>query len=99
MTDKSKARMGNQNGRKFDPEDYAEEFALLTSIGMVSSEIIRRSNPSRAWFQENIRDLVEWSICEHCNLPYRVKDSHSITVCASYCGTEVASRRHLRMSR
>lgn len=95
----SQARAGNQNGRKFDPEDYAEEFRLLTSIGMIGAEIIRRSNPSRAWFQDNVRDLVTWSICEYCNRPYRVKDSGSLTVCTTYCGTEVASTRYLRVRR
>lgn len=89
-------QIGNQNSRKFDPEDYAEEFRLLTSIGMIGAQIISRSNPGKAWFEEHVRPRVTWAICEYCNNPFRVSKARSLTKCNHMCGASLYRPNSLR---
>lgn len=92
-----KARLGNQNGRKYDPEDYIEEFQLLTSLGMRGADIIRRSNPCLSWWDEYVKPSITWAVCMECNSPFRVQAARSLVKCHHMCGAELGGGRHRRL--
>lgn len=83
--------------RRFDPADYAEEFRLLTSLGMRGADIIARCAPSSHWFEQNVKPVIEWAVCETCNSPFRVQQARSLTKCWNMCGVELASQRYRRL--
>ena len=72
--------------RTYDAEDYAEEWAFLTALGVRGDEIIRRSHPDRSWFVRNVKPLVNRSLCSACGGPFDPRGATSLTRCAMTCG-------------
>lgn len=66
----------------YDPEDYAEEWAMLTRLGMVGRDIIQRSTPGQAWFVRHLLAVVPSAICCRCGDLFDVQKAHSLITCA-----------------
>ena len=77
--------------RRFDPEDYADEWRYLTRVGTPASQIIARSRPSRDWFFVNIRMRVTDAICSECGTHFNPSQTRTLTKCNKSCG---AARQH-----
>jgi hypothetical protein len=71
--------------RSYDALDYAEEWDFLTEAGLLSTEIIDRSMPSKAWFKKHVTPLVKYSNCPGCGRKYLVAKSGTILICGKDC--------------
>lgn len=69
----------------YNVTDYAEEWAFLTEAGMLSTDIIDRSTPSKAWFKKHITPLVKFANCPGCGRKYLVARSRTILICGRDC--------------
>ena len=70
---------------QYDAQDYAEEWQFLTNAGLLSTEIIDRSKPSKAWFKKHVTPLVKYSNCPGCGRKYLVAKSGTILICGKDC--------------
>ena len=81
----------------YSPQDYAEEWEWLTEAGMLSSDIIARSTPSRAWFKKHITPLVKYANCPGCGRKYLVAKSRTLLICGRDCPKcNYTEDRHMR---
>lgn len=69
----------------YDPSDYAEEWVLLSSLGMRSDQIIARSRPSREWFVKRVLPLVDRSVCASCGSLFNPQRVRMLTRCSNAC--------------
>jgi hypothetical protein len=78
---------------RYDAEDYAEEWRELTAWGVSANDIILRSNPSRRWFFDHVRPLVNDAICSSCGGHFNPSRSHMLTKCDKTCGLPRPTRQ------
>jgi competence CoiA-like predicted nuclease len=69
----------------YNVTDYAEEWKFLTDCGMLSSEIIERSAPSKAWFKKHVTPRVTHANCPGCSRRYLVAKSGTLLICGKTC--------------
>lgn len=65
----------------WDAEDYAEEFEELVRAGMSSEVIVRRSDPSQAWYVSCVLPLISVSRCAKCDTLYDPLKSDDLFRC------------------
>lgn len=86
---KKRSRNTNPNRKprkpKYDVQDYAEEWAYLTSQGVRADEIVKRSNPSQEWFRNHILPIVTDAICSECHQHFSPRETHTLTMCSKAC--------------
>lgn len=77
--------LGVPRPRNYDAQDYAEEWQFLTDAGLLSTEIIDRSMPSKAWFKKHVTHLVKYANCPSCGRKYLVAKSGTLLICGKDC--------------
>lgn len=79
------AETPNAPRASYSPQDYAEEWEWLTNAGVLSTDIIAKSTPSKAWFKKHITSLVKYANCPGCGRKYVVANSGTILICSRTC--------------
>ena len=69
----------------YDPEDYIEEFAELTDLGLSAREIVARCTPPQQWFRRNVFPYVTKALCISCRSYFNMSLVTKGTECSAIC--------------
>lgn len=81
---KARANGGPQSS-KYDVDDYVQEWAELTWLGMDAARIIAGSDPSEDWFLTWVLPRVSVARCSSCERIFNPSEAGTLIVCSTSC--------------
>ena len=69
----------------YDSEDYIEEFAELTDLGLSAREIVARCTPPQQWFRKHVFPHVTKALCISCRCYFNLSQVSKGTECSNLC--------------